>query len=194
MIARANVLLSFVEFVEDFSADEICEVAEIVTKNFWLMDGQKIPDVQGSLFDTNEIRITDWLTGDKYFFTGGHAMKFDFLIINPPYQDDTPNGDNKTFAPPLYHKFMEAAFNAADKAMLITPARFLFDAGATPKDFNRRMLDDPHLKVVDYAPGARKYFKNVDIEGGVAVTFHDKTQTFGAVDTFIPFDELRSIH
>ncbi len=192
LIARANVLLSFVEFVEDFSDEEIREVAEIISKNFWLMDGLNIPDAQGSLFATNEIKITDWLTGDKFFFTGGHAMKFDFLISNPPYQDDT-NG-SKNFAPPLYHHFMNAAPKVAEKSVLITPARFLFDAGATPKDFNRRMLEDPHLKVLDYAPDARKYFRNVEIEGGVVVTLHDSTKNFGAIGIFTAFEELNSIH
>lgn len=29
-------------------------------------------------------------------------MKFDFVIGNPPYQDETI-GDNKGYAPPVYH-------------------------------------------------------------------------------------------
>lgn len=32
-------------------------------------------------------------------------MKFDFVIGNPPYQEQTL-GDNKGFAPPVYDKFM----------------------------------------------------------------------------------------
>ncbi len=118
--------------------------------------------------------------------------KFGMVIGNPPYQDDT-TGDNKTFAPPVYNILMEAAHKVADKTILITPARFLFDAGATPKDFNRRMLNDPHFKVLDYAPDASKYFKGVDIEGGVAITQYDNTKTFEPIGTFIPFNELRTI-
>ena len=191
LIARANVLLSFVDFVGDCSVDELRDVAEIISKNFWLMDGLDLPDAQGSLFAvTNEIKIVDWFDDKReIFFTGGNAMKFDFLISNPPYQDDT---NAKGFAPPLYDKFMDAAPKIADKSVLITPARFLFDAGATPKEFNRRMLNNPHLKVLDYAPDARKYFRNVDIEGGVVVTIQDTTKNFGAIGTFIPWDELRS--
>ena len=45
-------------------------------------------------------------------------MKFDFVIGNPPYQDNTL-GDNETYAPPIYHLFMDAAFTASDKVELI---------------------------------------------------------------------------
>ena len=118
--------------------------------------------------------------------------KFDFVISNPPYQDD--NGVDKSRKAPVYNKIMEAAYKIADKAAFITPARFLFDAGGTPKDFNKKMLNDPHFKVLDSAPDARKYFKGVDIEGGVAITFRDETKNFGAIGIFTPFEELKSIH
>ena len=61
----------------------------------------------------------------------------------------------------VYHKFMEAAYKVGEKVELITPARFLSNAGDIPKDFNRRMLNDTHLKVLDYAQDASKYFKGV---------------------------------
>ena len=188
LLARANVLLTFAEFVEDYSPEDLTEVAEVIAENFWLMDALNPPPKQISLFD----EATDWLTGEKIFL-GGSDMKFTFVISNPPYQDDT-SGDNKTFAPPVYNKFLDAAKKIADKAVFITPARFLFDAGATPKDFNRRMLNDPHFKVLDYAPDAKKYFRGVDIEGGVAVTVYDSTENFGAIGTFTPFEELNAIH
>ncbi len=192
LIARANVLLTAAEFVTDITHDELRELAEIVARNFWQMDGLNLPQAQASLFDDNDCRITDWRTGDEIFFTGGIAMKFDVLISNPPYQDDT-NG-RKVFAPPIYHHFLREAPKVAEKSVLITPARFLFDAGGTSKDFNRRMLDDPHFKVLDYAADATKYFRNVDIKGGVAVTLYDTTKNFGAIGVFTPFEELNSIH
>ncbi|MBQ6131293.1 MAG: Eco57I restriction-modification methylase domain-containing protein [Selenomonadaceae bacterium] len=189
LIARANVLLTFAEFVEDFSADDLSEVAQVISRNFWKMDALNLPPVQISLFDD----ALDWSTGEEIFLGGTDMKKFDYVISNPPYQDDTPGG-NKTFAPPIYHHFMNAARKISDKAVFITPARFLFDAGGTPKDFNRRMLNDPHFKVLDYAPDAKKYFRNVDIEGGVAVTLRDDTKNFGAIGTFTAFEDLNSIH
>ncbi|MBR0288159.1 MAG: Eco57I restriction-modification methylase domain-containing protein, partial [Selenomonadaceae bacterium] len=71
--------------------------------------------------------------------------RFDFVISNPPYNEETENTSDK----PVYNYFMDAAKKISDKAAFITPARFLFDAGKTPKDFNQRMLNDPHLKVLD---------------------------------------------
>ena len=56
-------------------------------------------------------------------------MKFDFVIGNPPYQDETI-GDNKGFAPPVYHKFLENAYKIGDVVEMIHPARFLFNAGS----------------------------------------------------------------
>ena len=41
-------------------------------------------------------------------------MKFDFAIGNPPYQDNTI-GENDTYAPPVYNKFMDAAYTVANK-------------------------------------------------------------------------------
>lgn len=64
-------------------------------------------------------------------------MKFDFVIGNPPYQDETI-GDNKGFAPPVYHKFLENSYKIGDVVEMIHPARFLFNAGSTPKQWNEQ--------------------------------------------------------
>ncbi len=68
-------------------------------------------------------------------------MKFDFAIGNPPYNEETV-GDNKTFQPTVYDKFMDGAFQVAQKVELIHPARFLFNAGNTPEKWNEKMLND----------------------------------------------------
>lgn len=121
-----------------------------------------------------------------------YRMKFDYIIGNPPYQEETL-GDNKGFAPPVYDKFLDGAYTISDKVEMIHPARFLFNAGSTPKPWNRKMLNDRHLKVLKYEPDASKVFTNTDIKGGVAITFHDKDKDYGAVSVFTPYNELNSI-
>lgn len=105
---------------------------------------------------------------------------FDFCIGNPPYQESQEFTSDK----PVYHEFMEAAFGVSDKVEVITPARFLFNAGKTPKAWNEKMLTDPHFKVMHYASDASEIFPNTEIKGGVAVTYRDIERDFGAIEIF----------
>ena len=79
-------------------------------------------------------------------------MKFDFVIGNPPYQETLENTSDK----PVYNEFMNAAYETADAVELITPARFLFNAGKTSKAWNQKMLSDEYLKVLLYEPDSGK--------------------------------------
>lgn len=119
-------------------------------------------------------------------------MKFDFAIGNPPYQDNTL-GENDTFAPPVYNKFMDAAYEVADKVELIHPARFLFNAGSTPKAWNQKMLHDSHFKVMEYEEDCSKVFCNTEIKGGIAITYRDRSKNYGAIDIFTPYKTLNQI-
>lgn len=118
-------------------------------------------------------------------------MKFDFVIGNPPYQENS-NGANESDTP-LYHYFYQESFKIADKVELITPARFLFRAGYTPKDWNEKMLYDKHFKVLYYEPKSNKIFTNTDIKGGVAITYRDNQKDFGAIEVFTAYPELNTI-
>ena len=113
------------------------------------------------------------------------------IIVNPPYQEDR-QGEGTT-ATPVYHHFMTAAHECADKVMLITPARFLFNAGYTPKSWNAERLIDPHFKVEAYYPNAADVFQNVDIKGGVAITYRDTSKDFGAIEVFTIYPLLNGI-
>lgn len=76
---------------------------------------------------------------------------------------------------------MDSSFGVSRKVELITPARFLFDSGLTPKEFNRRMLNDSHLKVVRYYPDGSDAFPDTDIKGGVVVTYRDEDAIIGPI-------------
>lgn len=121
-----------------------------------------------------------------------NLMKFDVVIGNPPYQDET-KGDNDKYAPPIYNNFYDLAMELADLVTLITPGRFLYRAGSTPKSWNDKMLSDPHFKVIKYYGKSVDVFPNTDIKGGVVITLWDKNKDFGAIETFVEFPELQSI-
>lgn len=118
---------------------------------------------------------------------------FNFVIGNPPYQDMTDS--DSTRMPPIYDKFMDAADEVADKVELIHPARFLFNAGYTPKSWNEKMLNNKHFKVLMYEPDSDKVFPNLStpLKGGVAVTYYDHNADFGIIGIFTKFPELNSI-
>ena len=118
-------------------------------------------------------------------------MKFDFIIGNPPYQEETTSASTRM--PPIYNLFMDQSYDVAEAVELITPARFLFNAGQTPKVWNQKMLDDPHLKVLYYEQDASKIFSNTEIKGGVAITYRDSRKQYGPIRAFVPYAELRTV-
>lgn len=119
------------------------------------------------------------------------GKKFDVVIGNPPYQEEAQGGGTRDT--PVYHLFMDAAYQVASKAVLITPARFLFNAGFTPKAWNEKMLADRHLSVPLYVPNSSELFPGTDIKGGIAVTYWDEARHDEPIDTFTSYPELNGI-
>lgn len=117
--------------------------------------------------------------------------KFDVVIGNPPYQEDGKGERNA--ASPIYDQFMDAAYELSDKVVLITPARFLFNAGATKKSWNEKMLADKHLRVTSFESDSGKIFPGTNIPGGVAVTFRDTHTSVEPIGIFSSYQALNSI-
>ena len=119
------------------------------------------------------------------------SKKFDVVIGNPPYQEEAQGAGTRDT--PVYHLFMDAAYAVAKKAVLITPARFLFNAGFTPKAWNEKMLADTHLTVPYYVPNSDELFPGTDIKGGIAVTYWDASRVVDPIATFTKYPELNTI-
>ena len=204
LIARVNLLMTFEKYLRARwrrkpTAQEYRAIIRTIVWNLWQMDGIRgsIPYAEESepmelrLFPAHTgemppVRIYDWRrkSGLEYrrVNTGGRTMKFDFVIGNPPYQDES-NGDLRNYAPPIYHLFLDEAYKVADKVELIHPARFLFNAGSTPKAWNEKMLQDPHFKVLEYEEDSDKVFPNLStpIKGGIVITYRDEKKKYGFI-------------
>ena len=141
--------------------------------------------------------IYDWQNGEPFEFAtlkGKESVmekKFYAVIGNPPYQEQA--SDNNTRMPPIYNYFMDESYKVASKVELITPARFLFNAGQTPKAWNRKMLNDPHLRILYYEQDSSLVFANTDIKGGIVISYRDKETKYEAIRVFTPYAELNNI-
>ncbi len=116
-------------------------------------------------------------------------MKFDVVVGNPPFQE-TLEGTSDA---PVYNYFYDLASVIGKKYCLISPARFLFNAGGTSKAWNERMLNDPHIKVEYYNPKAADVFRDTGFKGGVAVLYRDEFKDLGPIGTFTKFPLLNEI-
>ena len=143
-------------------------------------------------------RITKLLTQNKSFNQirltdepqeGDEKVKFDAVVGNPPYQENTAHTSDKT----LYDIFLNISYKLSPIGCFITPGKFIFDAGNTPKKWRKMMLSDPHLKVSKYDPDGKKYFPDTDIKGGVVITYRDLTTTVDPIGIYTGYRELSSI-
>ena len=121
---------------------------------------------------------------------GVKEMKFDAVVGNPPYQD-SEKVNNRQGA--IYHYFYDIASELSDRYSLISPARFLFNTGFTPKEWNKKMLNDEHFNIVRYEEDATDIFPRTDIKGGIIISYHDMKQNFGAIKKFVPDKHLKNI-
>lgn len=223
LLARENLLYTFVDYYEERfgAAPDITllqDFAEIISWNLWQMDGlsYSIPQektkepqpTQFSFFDEAPAEapppfciIKDWQKGETIkvidiknrLIKNQDIMKFDVIIGNPPYQEER-TGDNKQFAPPVYNYFIDEAQKIGNVFELIHPARFLFNAGSTPKDWNKKMLNDVHFKILKYEQDSSSIFgNNIDIKGGIVISYRNSEREFGAIKTFTSSSELNSI-
>lgn len=123
---------------------------------------------------------------------GDEKVKFDVVIGNPPYQERAI-GDNKGFTPPIYDKYLDLAYCLSDIAIMIHPARFLFNAGSTPKEWNKKMLESDCIKLITYESDASKIFPGTAITGGIAITEYNKNKRVLPIGIYVPYKELNSI-
>lgn len=210
LIARINLLMTFIECLADRwnrgpDKEELAAIAYIIAWNIWQMDGftNTIPFCEPTeylldLFEEGKKEDSDclirvWSENErmvKYRSIKGKNRIFDLATGNPPYQGKEKGNGRPA---PIYDRFMETTFQVAKAAILITPARFLFNAGLTSKAWNAKMLYDDHFKVMDYYDDAEEIFDGTEIKGGVAITYRDLDRRNAPIKTFFSHQELDGI-
>lgn len=118
--------------------------------------------------------------------TSKQMIKFNAVVGNPPYQ----MGINKE---PAYHYFIDLGRYISAIGTTIHPARFLFNAGKTPTEWNEKMLHDEHYTVIKYWSNPEEVFENVEIKGGVAITMWNEGYSYGEIGSFMKYPEISQI-
>lgn len=167
-----------------------------IAKNFTSYD---LLDIKKDNEEVDYNRITELLSQKKDFekitlqdnIQGGEKVEFGAVVGNPPYQES--DGGEGNGSSPIYNNFIDLSTIITNCAVLIHPARFLFNAGKTPKLWNKKILKSPFFSIKNYSIDSSKVFEGVDIKGGVAISLYDRGNKKTPIDVFIPYPELASI-
>lgn len=148
------------------------------------VDYERIKRILTQKKDFAEINLTDTPRG-------GEDVKFGAVVGNPPYQTENSerNRDDS-----IFHYFYDIGFALGHQCVLITPARFLQNAGSTPKRWNQKVLNSKHFRVEKFFANSKWAFDDIDIKGGIAICSYSSAFSFDSINIFIPFKELRGIY
>lgn len=209
LLARENLLCTFADYhVAKFGKSapltQLKQIANIIAWNVWQMDGLKdcVPFgdsadfFQFDLFGNNDFsatppcKIRDWRGQKTIKFTdlkGTKAMKFDFVIGNPPYQEETAvketnNGQKRRKS--IFQYFQITADKISNKgSALIYPAvRWIHRSGKGMEEFGLNQINDVHLKKLIVYANAREAFTTTDIGDGVSIVIKDMNKKNGGFD------------
>lgn len=145
-----------------------------------------------------QTRLFDWQDADdgrgdatgRSHVRSSEPLRLFSAVTNPPYQMGTKGTSDR----PIYPHFMDLGSSIAPIASFITPARFLFNAGKTSKEWNRRMLSDSSMSVVRFFPDSASVFPGTSIMGGIAVTSYDRNRDGNPIGDYSPMPCLRSLN
>lgn len=203
LIARVNLLMTYEEYLyarwkRKPTPDEYRTIINTITWNLWQMDGLtgQIPyyredDWQEiNLFENPETNteeklqqpachIYDWRRKNSLTYqrinTGGRNMKFDFIIGNPPYQEETTetasHSNGQKPQKNIFHYFQIEADKLSSKgSVLIYPGgRWIHRSGKGLSTFGLNQINDPHLKEVIFFPNSNDIFPGIEIADGITI-------------------------
>jgi len=125
----------------------------------------------------------------SYWGNGGTGkMRFDAVIGNPPYQEETAViGQSTNGQVPrrnIFHYFqMGADIVSSGYVSLIYPGgRWIHRSGKGLADFGKEQINDVHLSKIDFYPDASEIFSDVAIADGISVVFKDMNKTKSGFD------------
>lgn len=143
-------------------------------------------------------KINDLLKQEKIFSeitleneieAGENKVNFGAVVGNPPYQESIKGTSDKQ----IYNNFMEIGYAISGLAVFISPGKFLFNAGKTPKKWNKKMLNDKHIYVARYESDSRIMFPSVALSSSIVITVRDIKKIFKPIKKFYQDENVRNV-
>ena len=187
--------------------EELQPIATIISWNLWQMDGLRLsvpggkPQPEAEQLDlfsmfgaaepqppTVSCKVKNWRKGShgttQNFETiqeGSTSMKVDYVIGNPPYQEQTtsvvPKTNGQVRSKSIFQYFQIEADKIATKAsVLIYPgSRWIHRSGKGMADFGLKQINDVTLRRIDFYPNSKEVFPGpVAIADGVSIVLKEK--------------------
>lgn len=119
----------------------------------------------------------------SFWGKGVKDMKFDAIVGNPPYQEETAkqvsltNGQARSKS--IFQYFQMSADDIASGVVsLIYPgARWIHRSGKGMAQFGKNQINDITLERIDFYPDSSEIFSDVDIADGISIVFKNKSKT-----------------
>ena len=112
------------------------------------------------------------VTRASYWKKEGTEMKFDAVVGNPPYQDETDGAGRQ--AVPLYNLFVKSAIKMNPNFVsIIMPSRW-FAGGMGLENFRNDMMNDRHIQKINDYVNAKDCFPTSSVSGGVSYFLWNK--------------------
>lgn len=108
-------------------------------------------------------------------------MKFDAVVGNPPYQEETNVESKSNGQSPrknVFHLFqMISEKITSNRTALIYPGiRWMHQSGKGLKQFGADLINSPNLEKIVFYPNARELFQNTEIPDGISMVMTNKNK------------------
>lgn len=106
--------------------------------------------------------------------------KFDFVVGNPPYQEESEGVASKSNGQKprtnIFHFFQEQADVVCKQSscMVYPGGRWIHQSGKGLKNFGKKQINDVHLSKVMFYPKSSTLFPSIDIPDGISVVIKNR--------------------
>ena len=110
-------------------------------------------------------------------------MKFDAIVGNPPYQEETAkqqsetNGQARSRSVFQYFQIISDELSSGVTSLIYPGARWIHRSGKGMQQFGLDQINDPSLEKVIFYPDSQDVFKDVAIADGVSIVYKNKRKS-----------------